>query len=318
MQCFFWIVPEKDQKMPALDFYCPIKYNGHMLDDEKDTHQYLKDSKNTEDLSVKDRVPHMPYLKANKLVTALFMVTDIIDKDEPIRAKLRSLGMDIISDMYISSIQVQQKISQIISFLDITSTIGMISEMNATVLRKGFSALNQSINEATLAGDSNWLDKFVNTNVRNKGNFEITEMEMVEQYKGPSTRIGVQKGGTLLKALSNVNLSDKTYGVNSASMSVNNNSTKSTHKDQKDNFDLLKKQRREEVLKVIKATKSTQANGGATITDIKNKAKEFSASLGITALLGCSEKTLQRELVSMVKDNVLQKSGEKRWSKYFI
>ena len=30
------------------------------------------------------------------------------------------------------------------------------------------------------------------------------------------------------------------------------------------------------------------------------------------------EKTLQRELASMVKDGVLYKTGEKRWSRYFI
>jgi len=32
----------------------------------------------------------------------------------------------------------------------------------------------------------------------------------------------------------------------------------------------------------------------------------------------CGEKTLQRELVSMVGDGVLKKSGEKRWSRYFL
>jgi hypothetical protein len=36
------------------------------------------------------------------------------------------------------------------------------------------------------------------------------------------------------------------------------------------------------------------------------------------ALISCSEKTLQRELVSMVKNGVLDKMGEKRWSRYFL
>ena len=30
------------------------------------------------------------------------------------------------------------------------------------------------------------------------------------------------------------------------------------------------------------------------------------------------EKTLQRELISMVKDNLLYRTGSKRWSKYFV
>lgn len=33
---------------------------------------------------------------------------------------------------------------------------------------------------------------------------------------------------------------------------------------------------------------------------------------------GCSEKTIQRELISMVSSGVLKKEGERRWSKYFL
>ena len=32
----------------------------------------------------------------------------------------------------------------------------------------------------------------------------------------------------------------------------------------------------------------------------------------------CSEKTIQRELLSLVSKGVLKKEGERRWSKYFI
>jgi len=41
------------------------------------------------------------YTKTHKLITALYMVTDIIDKDEPLRNKLRTLGTGIISDMHL-------------------------------------------------------------------------------------------------------------------------------------------------------------------------------------------------------------------------
>ena len=32
----------------------------------------------------------------------------------------------------------------------------------------------------------------------------------------------------------------------------------------------------------------------------------------------CSEKTIQRELLSLVSEGVLKKEGERRWSKYFL
>ena len=33
---------------------------------------------------------------------------------------------------------------------------------------------------------------------------------------------------------------------------------------------------------------------------------------------GCSNKTIQRELLSLIKDNVVKKDGERRWSRYSI
>ena len=73
-------------------------------------------------------------------------------------------------------------------------------------------------------------------------------------------------------------------------------------------FDMLKKQRRDDIINIIK-----NIGGNATIKDIKNK-----INIGVQGSLVCSEKTLQRELVSMTKDGVLDKEGSKRWTHYFI
>lgn len=48
------------------------------------------------------------------------------------------------------------------------------------------------------------------------------------------------------------------------------------------------------------------AKGGATIKDIAE------------IISDCSEKTIQRELNSMIEDNLVQRQGERRWSKYFL
>jgi hypothetical protein len=78
-----------------------------------------------------------------------------------------------------------------------------------------------------------------------------------------------------------------------------------------DVFDILKKQRRDNIINIIKTF-----NNGATIKDVKDRVKESPEQASF--LVSCSEKTLQRELVSMVRDSVLYKTGEKRWSRYFI
>src|SRR3989344_4526657 len=70
-------------------------------------------------------------------------------------------------------------------------------------------------------------------------------------------------------------------------------------------FNLLKKERRYEITNFI-----SKNGGSATITDIKNTK--------LNSLVSSSEKTLQRELLSMIKDGVLYKTGEKRGSRFFL
>jgi hypothetical protein len=209
----------------------------------------------------------------------------------------------------------RNKIAEIMSFLDIASAVNIISEMNCNILRKEFSLLNQSIltgtNKAQVLNRQINLAEFFNeegispllNKEGNEGRFfnpphpnPLLKGEGREISKGHAS-LGVQKGSTLMQALSQVegkalkhiSVSDKTIPV----------------------FDVLKKQRRDNIINIIKTI-----TGGATIKDIKDKARVNPEKF--KAIISCSEKTLQRELVSMVKDSVLDKTGEKRWSRYFI
>lgn len=58
--------------------------------------------------------------------------------------------------------------------------------------------------------------------------------------------------------------------------------------------------RKEAIKDILRVVKN------ATIKDISNKIKD------------CSEKTLQRELISMIKDGLVIKEGERRWSTYSL
>ncbi|MDR3519407.1 MAG: hypothetical protein P4L63_00745 [Candidatus Pacebacteria bacterium] len=255
------------------------------------------------------------YTKTHKLITALYMVTDIIDKDEPLRNKLRTLGTGIISDMHL----VQQnntgytmsfifnKVSEIMYFLDIASAVNIISEMNCNILRKEFFELNEAIKQS--------IDKDEIADRRQIDLSEFFKEEVSPLFKEEdirrrtpaladvrrqvighhaSTRIGVQKGSTLMKALNE-------------KMSKRNETSHNTS----DVFDELKKERRDSIISIIKTIGT-----GATIKDIKDKAHAMPEQF--KSLMSVSEKTLQRELVSMVQNGVLNKTGEKRWSRYFI
>ena len=269
-------------------------------------------------LSLKDNALSISYPKINKLITALYMVTDIIEKEEPIRLRLRTLGVEILSDItFLSQLHLNKKVQEILSLLDIVSAIQMISEMNASILKKEFFQLSGSIEEyqkSNLFGGNSTLTDFFKEEEDSVDSFNENKNYSI----GHPTRIGVQKGSTLLKALSDKMLTRPIGGFTrpiersklSESMPVLN--TQNLKKNREVEFDLLKKQRRYEIVKIIK----NLGTEGASITDIKNKIKEISSP--DSSLISCSEKTLQRELVAMVTDDVLKKVGTKRWSKYSI
>jgi len=258
----------------------------------------------------------MSYNKTNKLVTALYMVTDIMDKNEPIRLKLRTLGAEVISDIYSPKDILINRISTIISLLDIAMSINLISQMNFVILEKEFTKFKDFVNQQNTIKSPQWIDSFMEDlnkeenfseeqKVENvsgsgkgflegfgkvkspKGHFTIQGPFMPVSKTAPVARIGVQKGANLMQAIS-----DKVSSVQNKNK----------------NFDNIKHKRQEEILKIIRDV--SVVSGGATISDIKAKASGTLAS--------CGEKTLQRELVLLVQNGVLKKTGEKRWSKYSL
>src|ERR1035437_8724351 len=120
-------------------------------------------------ISIKDTSFSISYTKTHKLITALYMVTDIIDKGEPIRNKLRTLGAEIVSDIHCidigqnRSVVICTRIAETVSFLNIASAMNFISEMNCNILKKEFLELEISIEEYSDMKPT-WLADFFETN----------------------------------------------------------------------------------------------------------------------------------------------------------
>ena len=254
----------------------------------------------------------MSYTKTNKLITALYMVTDIMDKEDPLRNKLRTLGVYILSDMHSLPLLSKERVGvrfldEILSLLEIASAVGMISEMNSSILIKEFVALKESINESKKDLS---LSEFFNQELSTPSFDYKSHPSRGELGSTQRHNIGLQKGSTLMHALNKI--SDKNLKDTRDTRHINisngqNISDKKIHISQSHSEagDSLKKERRSFILKIIKDKKEE-----VSIKDIALSLQ----GLGIE----CGEKTLQRELVSMVLDGVLLKSGEKRWSRYSL
>lgn len=94
--------------------------------------------------------------KAEKLTTALYMVTDIMSDRDPMKWKVREIAVDVLSDITVSAHStsaermsvfrsVMRKVERVVSFLEIAETAQMMSEMNSTILRKEYLGLKDAI-----------------------------------------------------------------------------------------------------------------------------------------------------------------------------
>jgi len=240
----------------------------NMLPEEKS----LKDISLQTDIAIKDNSNLASFSRVNKLITALYMVTDIMERDEPMRTKLRTVGVEIISDTHNSKMLLLRRIPEILSYLEIATTINIISEMNSNILRKEFNELIEGLNieEKKPVVISELFTKIEG------------ELPPASLYKGQGMKIGLQNGETLMSALREVSQKDKKRDAG------------------------FRESRRQKILNILKK------NEGLSIKDIVLALKDGNGQSDL------SEKTLQRELIAMMKEGVLYRTGSKRWSRYFV
>jgi hypothetical protein len=245
--------------------------------------------------------------KTEKLVTALYMVTDCMDTGDAIKGKLRALGVDLMSEVHtlvlsrsaekhLSASQLVTSISQIISLVNIASTIGFVSDMNAKILQKEFTLLSSEITrfkeQNSPSGSSNKEGAIMPVD-----GFTIDDSAL-------AVNLPVYKEKTLLPSHfwednSKGHIKDTLRPLQSFSQNKAERRISSAISDlnTKSFFD-NKEERKHKILGLIKDKKEV------SIKDIS------------IAFSDCSEKTIQRELNTLVAQGQIKKIGEKRWSRY--
>jgi hypothetical protein len=242
--------------------------------------------------------------KTEKLVTALYMVSDCMDTDDALKGKIRLLGVELLSDIYkLSTLPPVDKnnyisiylthINELLSFIEIAYTIGFISEMNTSILKKEFFTLTDELRS------NQSKDKHFTFTLDNKM-FELPELKNVSEGDNYTNQNNSLKDMSLY--------TNKKTSFNTMSFTNNKSPLQNSQNKKTKNINLADKQNRiNKIISVIKDKKDIEGNQtGVSIKDI---------SLLFT---DCSEKTIQRELNSLVSKGQLKKTGEKRWSRYGI
>lgn len=248
---------------------------------------YQKDNKkdiSTEVLSVSSGVHDEISSYAQKIATALYLVTGLMDTHDPLKNRLRSKALDMMSftSSYSNLNDKKTKVSaedtldvmkEVVSLIEIGSSAGVISTMNGDILIREIKSLITAFDTYVKMSDTHESPLGA---LFSQG-LTITLPPAVS-YKGQQTH--VYKGQ---KRTSNV------------ARSINVLEKKPRPRNETDSSE-----RKERIVSLVKE------KGNAMIKDISKH------------IPNCSEKTVQRDLIDLVSQGRLQKHGERRWTTYFI
>ncbi len=263
------------------------------------------------------------YKKTEKLVTALYMITNFLSDAEPLKWNIRELALSLLSlstslkerftihkeerDNALDKIKLS--IMEIVSLLEISFFAGYISKMNFGILKQEFSLLLRDI-------DSKQKNNFAENKFLFPENlFTVDESiyrgeentSAVSQFKDNDTplhaRISAIPGNHESSQFVIKDSSNRTESFKGHILRSNNISN------------ILKDNKQVRMVSTVETKKNARKD---TIIKLLRSKKELIIKDISQVIKDCSEKTIQRELLAMVHEGVLKKEGERRWTKYSL
>lgn len=204
-------------------------------------------------------------LKAEKLASAIYMVTGFISEKDPLRKRLRSCALDIVScvttpkgrETVGDQTEFKARCLEIGTILKTAENANLISPMNSSILCQEYADLGVFVEE-------NHHYVFPGTD------------HLTLSVTAPTER-----------------------AVESPKISIGQKNIKDKKVIPKKTPNYKRHQNRRDI-----------------ILGLFNQKDKISIKDAASAIEGCSEKTIQRELTTMVAEGVLLKEGERRWSVY--
>ncbi len=273
------------------------------------------------DLFESDEKFSLIYKKTERIVSAMYLITDLFSDIEPLKWRMRSKGALLLSLIISlkntgvrktsdSSEKVQNTIAEIVSLFDVAHFSGIVSEMNFSILKTEFIRL---INLITEYKDGSFRDRVI----FDKNFFAVTLPQRKETVDISKGHYVDDKGQSFVQA--NKTETNQTKANSQTKKIVNENSlgnqyTKKTPASegavvQSQIDDMTRVEKESDIKKVNRRSliiNTIKKKGTVTIKDLT------------MVIRSCSEKTIQRELAILVERNVLKKEGERRWSTYSL
>lgn len=248
--------------------------------------------------------------KTEQIATALYLVSDTIETNDPIRHHIREKSVELVSSGksmdLLSAIEkhfefhaMKSLLGEVEACLSIAHMVGDVSKMNHTILtnesKKLIEAIDIVLSEERTNGFTNptLMDDATSNFIFNTFQDTPFVSETAEsKHETPHTQPPVSE--TQNKKI----LTDRP-SAQTDTKSKGHTKTKGTP-DKSVTDMAIHHNRRQSIIKIITQNKS------ASLSDIR------------AVIVDVSEKTLQRELVSLIDEGVVLKVGDKRWARYTL
>jgi len=292
------------------------------------------------------------YKKTEKIVTAIYLVTNFLATEEPLKWSLRNSSTSLLksamtfskvslSDREIRIHDLNSSILETSSFFDLAYRSGFVTTMNYEVINYEVSKLaasvagyqSESISSNKGLFDEDYFNVSENLHTDLYENYKNLNQNNLNNIKDKTNKDNnnSNKGQNVNKGHNN-NVFNKTFGSNTSGESISsknsnenkyqsqiskNNSLENSLYESKGQNNLINKNAKPPKRKSTRNKKTNVERRNLIIAEIR-KQGEVSVKDIAKIMSDVSEKTLQRELISMVDEKIIVKKGERRWSRYSI
>lgn len=249
---------------------------------------------------IKDNDLSFIFRKIERIVAAIYLVTNFFSVKEPMKWDMRQSASNLLKDLMSFTkssfserengfVILQNRLLELSTLVDVAYYSGFITEGNYRILSEELNVLSQKVLDYLNNQISSHKSLF------DQETFRVNEFKTEFSEKENASRVSDIKYPSEGASFKGHNIKDK-----HSYMSFRNKTSENKPNIKTKTKSLGQSKRRETI-----------------IEEIKNKGEVSVKDIALV-ISDCSEKTLQRELLALVEEGVLNKTGERRWSRYSL
>lgn len=287
--------------------------------------------------------------KCERLATAEYLVTSFLSDMEPLKARLRTLALDLVRNASVVRYgtvgsesealeTLHANINETLSLLELAFINGLVSEMNFSILKREYVSTRDAVTikkasresrsdtilsdaffegQKMLSGDHGGDDRALSHPISRPGSFDLGKA-------APSSRISIghSKGQVVLK--------DTQTPLETTNIRNGGQSPTGQMSDRKATLPKLTPVNLKQKIAPVPTPALESAVQSTGISNVAREARHArilklikdKREIAIKDIMEhfpeLSEKTIQRDLISFTESGVLKKTGDRRWSRYSI